>query len=75
MENVDKDYEILDKGIKQLLGKEAYPPGEVDHGPCVHESDGFIYNLNDHNADVVMLLQCRKCTVQYEVWKSTGQLM
>lgn len=66
MEDVDREYEILTKGVRQLLGKEAYPAPERASEPCVHISDGFVYNKDAPNADVVALLQCDKCGIQYE---------
>ena len=75
MEDVNREYEILTKGVRQLLGKEAYPAPEVDHGACIHVSDGFVYNIGDPNADRIMLLQCEKCSIQYEVSVETGHIL
>jgi hypothetical protein len=69
MENVDKDYEVLETGIGQLLGKVPYPPAERASDPCVHVSDGFVYGDNTY----IILLQCAKCGLQYEVLIATGK--
>lgn len=69
MENVDRDYEILEKGIKQLLGKEEYPAAEKASEPCMHTSDGFVYE----ETPLTLLFQCSKCSIQYDVWKANGQ--
>lgn len=71
MENVDVDYKILDKGIQQLLGKEDYPPAEKLPEDCKHISDGFIYDDNG----VIVLLQCARCQIQYEILKATGAIL
>ena len=65
MSNVDVDYETMDSGIKKLLGKESYGEPIRSKPPCVHISDGFVY---DDNA-VSTLLQCVKCGIQYEISK------
>ena len=75
MENVDREYEILTKGIRQLLGKEEYLPSERAREACVHVSDGFIYNRDAPNVDVISLLQCARCGVQYEILNETGVIL
>ena len=71
MENVDTDYEVLEKGIKQVLGKEKYAPAEKMPPPCTHISDGFIYDKNP----ITTLLQCVKCSIQYEISSINGELI
>lgn len=73
MSDVDVEYAILNKGIKQLLGKEDYPPGDRYNGPCKHISDGFVYNKDAPNAHIIAIYQCAKCSVQYEVLVATGE--
>lgn len=67
-EIVDKDHELLEKGISQLLGKEQYDKPEVVPEPCKHVSDGFVYD----DTPIYMTLQCIKCGIQYDVSKLTG---
>lgn len=64
-ENVNVDYKVMKSGISKLLGKDSYGDPVPAPPPCVHISDGFIY---DDNA-VCTLLQCVKCGLQYEVSK------
>lgn len=71
MESVDKDYELMEKGINALLGKESYGEPEVAKPPCIHISDGFVYEDNP----VFTTLQCVKCSIQYDVLKATGMIM
>jgi len=71
METVDREYELLEKGIDALLGKTEYDPGEVAKPPCKHISDGFIYD----DTPVFVTLQCVKCGIQYDVLKATGEIM
>lgn len=67
---VDKDNEVLERGIKQLLGKEAYDAAEKLK-VCVHISDGFVYD----DTPVFATLQCARCSLQYDVLKVTGMIM
>ncbi len=71
MESVDRDYELMEDGVKALLGKKEYPPAEKMPPPCVHISDGFVYD----DTAVFVTLQCVKCNLQYDVLKATGMIM
>jgi hypothetical protein len=68
---VDEDHKAMEHGIKALLGKESYGPAVVMPEPCAHISDGFVYYENA----IVVLLQCVKCHVQFEVVKGTRNLL
>lgn len=67
---VDKDNEIMEHGIKKLLGKEKYDPAEILK-VCIHISDGFVYD----DTPVFTTLQCARCGIQYDVLKATGMIM
>lgn len=67
---VDKDNEVMEHGIKKLLGKEEYDAAEVLK-VCNHISDGFVYD----DTPVFVTLQCARCGIQYDMLKVTGMIM
>lgn len=71
MDTVDKEYEIMEHGIKALLKQESYGEPELAGEPCKHISDGFVYEDNP----IFVTMQCVKCRVQYDVSKLTGMLI
>jgi hypothetical protein len=71
MDTVDKDYELMEKGIGALLGTLEYDAPEPVGEPCKHVSDGFVYDDNP----VFVTLGCVKCHIQYNLSKLTGQEM
>lgn len=71
MDNVERDYELMGKGISALLGKAEYDPPEIAPQQCVHVSDGFIYD----DTPVFVTLQCTKCGIQYDMSKITGLIL
>lgn len=68
MNNVDTENDRMLTGIKQLLGIVDYDGPVRAPEPCVHESDGYYYNV-DMPESRFWLFQCRKCGIQYEEMK------
>ena len=71
MSIVADEYERMEHGINALLKKEEYAPAEKAPVPCKHISDGFVYD----DTPIFITLQCVKCSIQYDVLKSTGEIM
>lgn len=71
MSKMDSDNESMVQGIRQLLGKEAYPDPTPVPEKCEHETDGYIYNREAYDSGYAayIILRCEKCGEYYNVYK------